>query len=268
MGELLLLAHAIGQVEATPAKLHNPCALVFVGQRGAVKAAGSGYAQWADDDAGYAGCVADIKAKLARGGTVKSIIRHWSRIEPDVYEGAVYRAWDTLTRRQSAWYTGSLLHLQEATAMAKTPAPVPSIDELIGKPMDRTNLRSLITTRRAIWAEMKEAEKVFASLKEQLKVADDNIATVLDKYKLQKVKFTLPELGWTVSKWVGCNVTIPASNLLTWGMTPADIESVSNRSEYTQIAVRTGEEEEQVERIVEGKGKGKGSGSGKGKGGR
>jgi len=56
---------------------HNPGALVYAGQAGARKGK-NGYAWFKTDEAGKAALLADLRAKAARGWTLRQTMAHWS----------------------------------------------------------------------------------------------------------------------------------------------------------------------------------------------
>ena len=63
--------------EALVRRQHNPCALVFAGQRAAERGAG-GYARFRTDGDGWAACERDLRLKLARGLGPAAIIDVWT----------------------------------------------------------------------------------------------------------------------------------------------------------------------------------------------
>jgi hypothetical protein len=56
---------------------HNPGALIFVGQPGA-RQGKNGYAWFKTDEDGKAALLADLRAKAARGMTLRQIMARWS----------------------------------------------------------------------------------------------------------------------------------------------------------------------------------------------
>ncbi len=56
---------------------HNPGALIYVGQPGA-RQGKNGYAWFRTDEDGRAALLADLRAKSARGWTLRQIMERWS----------------------------------------------------------------------------------------------------------------------------------------------------------------------------------------------
>lgn len=125
--------------------------------------------------------------------------------------------------------------------------PVPTIEQLIGKKPDRDRLIMLSARRREHHAVVKEYEQLARDAKVNLQAVDDQIAGLLDKYKLQRTKMVLPD-GLTLSKWIGTNKYVDPKLLMALNVAPDIILEATVITEYTQIAVRGGEEEANAER--------------------
>ena len=64
--------------DSLPARYHNPCALVYARQLGAVPGA-RGFAWFVGDADGWMACERDLRKKIARGGNLS---KAWEYLKP------------------------------------------------------------------------------------------------------------------------------------------------------------------------------------------